>query len=528
MTIELAEKDVRGDIPQIINSMSKIRGEMIKERELSNEQKDEYLHMTYRLASGINAVSDDQMVERMQLVSDGLSRDLRLMKYDPMQDAYWKKKEGDFSNALDDLLITLVRDDFHNADAKHHVLQAVKYLSVEGTSFDEKEGVYDSILPFQGPVPLDKRDGFFKGLASKLFGARYRAKNLNDLTLKIDVTKQGYTPELLEMARERGYTTLRLEIGDNEYDEIKSDLRRHNFVHSRKRRLGEKMTAAMSGLVKWTKPLAYVALGALPQSLQERIDCSLPSFDEENAFYKSTITELVTGIVGSIGLSIYNQNGWPLLFMGLPMVADALLRLICADDPEEGRCGSMILKPFFYPLERHMNKKPDKIMTVDLPVRQIRASEQIPNPIDFYDSIARLKVTKKAESSLVWDNDNHHSFGKEFIDNVEKKKGPGTENIIINTGIDKASQSVSYNHSLVVDNLRKNSSLFCFHGAERYIVTSIGPDGGEDGFVKNTSQVLGGDGDSGEKLMQLANESSARYVHLQGYMNWEKVVDLEA
>src|SRR3989338_11521055 len=96
MTIELEEKDVRNDLPDVVNAMSKIRAETIKDRKLTDEQKDEYLHMSYRLASGIQAVADEPMTKRMQVVADRLNKNPTLLRYDPMQDGYWRKQERSF------------------------------------------------------------------------------------------------------------------------------------------------------------------------------------------------------------------------------------------------------------------------------------------------------------------------------------------------------------------------------------------------------------------------------------------------
>src|SRR3989344_1559420 len=292
MTIELEEKDVRNDLPDVVNAMSKMRAETIKDRSLTDQQKDEYLHMSYRLASGIQTVADELMTKRMQVVTNRLNKNPTLLKYDPMQDGYWRKKEGKFVEALDDLLIATVRDDFHSVDAKYHVLQAVKYLGVEDTSSKEREEIYDTILPFHGPVPLKTREGLLKKSFGRLLGSQYKLSNLEELALNIDATSDGFTDEFLAMARDRGYTTLRVEMTDKDFEKVKAQLKDMQVVGSGEIRPNQKLINFSNDLVRYTKPVSYLFLGALPQSLQNRLSRTLPNFHKGNAFTASCWTQI--------------------------------------------------------------------------------------------------------------------------------------------------------------------------------------------------------------------------------------------
>ena len=76
----------------------------------------------------------------------------------------------------------------------------------------------------------------------------------------------------------------------------------------------------------------------------------------------------------------------------------------------ENSVGSIFFKPFFYPLERFLDKRGEDILTVKIPVREIKASKYIPNPTGHYDKIAKLNVPEDIEESLIWKINNHHSF----------------------------------------------------------------------------------------------------------------------
>src|SRR3989338_9754321 len=201
VTLEINDDDVREDISKIIKSMSEIRAETVTSTGISNEKKDEYLHLAYRLASGIEGIADNGMFSKMQRITKILEKNNVLLKYDPMQDGYWRKREKEFVQTLDDLLFSVVKDDFETIETKHHVLQAVKYLAVEGSPFKEREEVYDTILPFHGPSKLENND-FGRKLLGKLFGNQYNVSSLEELTLYVDASQDGFTEDIIKLAEE--------------------------------------------------------------------------------------------------------------------------------------------------------------------------------------------------------------------------------------------------------------------------------------------------------------------------------------
>ncbi len=530
INIELEDKDVRNDLLEVVNAMSKMRAETIKDRKLTDEQKDEYLHMSYRLASGIKAIADEPMTKRMQTVADRLNKNPTLLKYDPMQDGYWRKQEGRFAEALDDLLIASVRDDFNSVDAKHHVLQAVKYLGVEDAELKEREKVYDTILPFHGPVPLETRENLLKKIFGRLLGNRYELSNLEGLALNIDAVTNGFTDEFIQMARDRGYTTLRIEMTDKELEKVKSQLKDMQVVDSRDIQLNPRLVNFVNGVVKYTKPLAYLILGAIPRSLQERVG-NISNYNVKTAFENSVILE---GIAGLFGVASGIVGGifvdpWYLVQITLPgalSLVDSFGRLVNSGPSNDHPVGSAFLKPIFYPLERYLDKKSRNTITVELPVRKIEASKQVPNPIAFYDAIGKMEVPEKAEKNLIWDDENHHQFGKSFMAYLEKHASAKPQGIEIATLIDKSNQAVVYNHELSVERYRKYFSLFCFNG-RRYLVTAIGANKRENNFVENTAEILSSNSDNQKKLESLGKKLDLRYVHLREYRNGQITSDME-
>ena len=66
VTLELEEADVQSDIIKVTDAMSRIRAEALHNEKLTDAQKDEYLHLTYRLASGIEGTADSKTVKKLE------------------------------------------------------------------------------------------------------------------------------------------------------------------------------------------------------------------------------------------------------------------------------------------------------------------------------------------------------------------------------------------------------------------------------------------------------------------------------
>ena len=63
LTVELNEQDVQQDLHKIISAMGLIRNEQLTKNGICDENKNEYLHLTYRLASAIGGLADIPLLE---------------------------------------------------------------------------------------------------------------------------------------------------------------------------------------------------------------------------------------------------------------------------------------------------------------------------------------------------------------------------------------------------------------------------------------------------------------------------------
>ena len=192
---ELEDKDVREDLGKVINAMSSIRNEAVKNQVVSPQQLDEYLNLSYRLASTIEALSPPEVIKRMQFLVENADKDQRLLEYDYLQENYWNKHNPQFTQTLDEVVIASLRDNFDNPESKAHVWQAVKILGVKGSDFDEKEKVYDTVKPFNGKVKGFRKESKLGRLLRKLTGYSYKIEADAELKLRgfSPLTVRNYT-----------------------------------------------------------------------------------------------------------------------------------------------------------------------------------------------------------------------------------------------------------------------------------------------------------------------------------------------
>ncbi len=534
MTIELGDKDVKEDVSEIMRAMQRIRAEGISEGKSSNEDKQEYLHLAYRLASGMRTVSDEWMLNQMKYVAERMNKNPALLRYDPIQDGIWKKKEKRFSVGLEGLLVGMARDDFHTFDAKHHVLQAIKYLGVEELPFEEKKKIMESILPFSG-VELPKSDGLVRKVLGKLFGFGYDLKSDDGLTLEIDVNNNGFVPELVDIAREKGYVALRVNVNSEEKEQIEEEYEGAHFVghfnrNSREQEGREVLKKIFNGVVKYTKPFSYVVLGALPESLQMKMHRTLPTFDAESAFKISIWTNGIASFTGAIGASLYAENGW-YLFSMVPLIVDSLARLGMGADSfgnYETPVGSVFVKPLAYPLEKILGEpreRQDREYMVEVPLRKTVEDAATVNPISFYEQVAKLKLSKKAESSLAHGLSNMYTYGIDFVKFVSNKLGTWPQGV--NESEHLNIQAVKFSQDVDINGFRKNCSLYCFKEGLRHISTVIGKREDVDRYSLEAGNIFSLEGELKDKIGVITKKFGPRYVHLREYRGGELVGDLE-
>ena len=550
VTIDLEERDVKEDMAKVVNAMSRIRAETIQDRNITDEKKDEYLHLSFRLASGIEAVADELMVQRMQAVAEAMNKNPALLNYDPIQDGYWKRESPRFVETLDDILISVVRDDFHSLDAKQHVLQAVKYLGLKDEPFNEREKVYGTILPFQKAVSPPK-DGFLKRASSFLLGRTSHVNAIDDLVLEVKGNTSDSLDEIVQRAKDMGYTSVQIGIPQGSEEELRKlypglqllgvddsdDVEGDESSESSKSSIGRKIVAR---LFKATIPISYPLAGLLPYSLNRRLvhymqpEFNISSNNQGGMYVAGLFSELGLGIWG--GVHIANKTGstaYGWLAGGL-IGADVISRFIMSmqgkrdEYNEEIIYSPLPMKLALWPLESILDDRdPANYVQAEIPLQKNPASREISNPLGFYDPIGKLEVPLEAETSLQWNLQNHHSFGKRFRDYVAAETKKNKHGLKIDKETDREHGSVIYDHQLPVGDYTKQSSLFCFAGGNRYVVTTVARGKAKDGILLSTSRILAQNVPLDDRIKQIGEQSDARYVHVIKYQGGKIVEDME-
>ena len=176
--IEIEEKDLQQDAAQIMETMSALRT-AAKQGKPKKSDEDEYLHLTYRLAS---ILENMDVTNDLQTIIAETNANPLLMQYDVQQDLMWRNRNPVFSKTLDTILVHVTRDRLRSIEDKHHIFQAVKYLGVADADNEERLKVYDTILA-RNNVPLPSSAGT---ALTKVFGSTYQIieDNGKELTLK--------------------------------------------------------------------------------------------------------------------------------------------------------------------------------------------------------------------------------------------------------------------------------------------------------------------------------------------------------
>lgn len=145
LVVKMNYANVHKNLVNIVESLDMIRNEAVNNLGATDEQKQEYLRLTGELASCVDAAVKENPVlkKHNEAISAMLNCNNILMRYDPMQEQFWDTQEPQLEDMLANAAIVLLKDDFANETQSYHVLQALKYLNVNGN----KEEVYDTILP---------------------------------------------------------------------------------------------------------------------------------------------------------------------------------------------------------------------------------------------------------------------------------------------------------------------------------------------------------------------------------------------
>jgi hypothetical protein len=229
LNIELEYEDIVKTSLQIFRYMNIVRNNSINNNKISNFEKDEYLHLTQRLASCIENIVDDKSIENIQSLANIVNDKEKLINYDTLQTKFWKKE----NNQFEDTLKTIVENIYSkNEELKkvnldyninpinlgmdnisYHLFQAIKYID----KCDEEENIrtktYNTILPHQKPIEMNKENQENKIETKDNLISRVKR------TIRIDNVKDELT-DLIEEAKEQGYTYLDVKLKQSELKEL--------------------------------------------------------------------------------------------------------------------------------------------------------------------------------------------------------------------------------------------------------------------------------------------------------------------
>ncbi len=226
LSLELNHNDVRMDIANNIATMDRIRAEAIAERSVSDAVKDEYLHLTYRVSSGLAALPDPWFGDRIKEIDEMLRREPALAGYDPLQDTRWAAQEPKFSDRLERVLISALSDRFGGTDEKHHLLQAIRYLGTKDQMPAERDVTLTSILPYRAPAAIESRKRrWYERVIDFAVAENHVVEIERDLTLRFkSVVSAGSIGDLVDFATRQGFLDVRMPIAASEYRQYKGQI----------------------------------------------------------------------------------------------------------------------------------------------------------------------------------------------------------------------------------------------------------------------------------------------------------------
>ena len=531
LTVELDEQDVKSDIVKIIDSMSKIRLESLKNSQLSDEQKDEYLHLTYRLTSGIAGLSDQKLIERMEYIIKSMEKDPRLLHYDYMQDNYWKRDNQKFNRTLDKVVISVLGDNLHTLEDKHHVLQAIKFLGVTESPFEEKERIYGTILPFNGRVKNPRKRNKLSDLIGKIFGYSYRIEEDTEFNIKVNDIDPEFLEDIIREVQDYGYKALETVMTKADFDRLKipnaqiTDAPNGNINNGSLQEIVRKS-------IRYTLPLSYPLLGSLSGSLQNKIE-EYTNFDDKKGFNAnhacstSCTVELVSGAIAFFsGLS---YNNYLLSCGGAYLVIESLQRLLRSYSPDRRCIGFLPLIIATSPFLLHYGTKDgignDK-KNINVKVKiQLNEREKIydktqddnANMFNYFANIARnIAAPENIENNLVWTTQNHNNYGKNFSSYLYKTVQDLSQRQDCQQVIDKKNQFYNLFTTKQIGDYTK-LTILAFSKEERYVLSLISAKQIQNPVI-TANEILASNKQTLEKAQELTERLGSEYTHLSRFV----------
>ena len=214
------------------------------------------------------------------------------------------------------------------------------------------------------------------------------------------------------------------------------------------------------------------------------------------------------------------------VYFGLQTIA----RLIIGNIKDNLCCGLHAKLPLL-PLELYLKKR-DKIrddnVIVSVKLGDSTVPEEIPNPAGFYDAVSQLNIPDEIEHNIAWSNENHHGFGKRFIEYAaEHANQKIPEALDIDIGVDKKNQAVVYNHNLRIGDYIKDCSLFCFEG-RRYAVTAITKYAGDNNIQGKIADIISSNIGERDKVEKIGKDLDLKYINIKLFEKTQLKQEYEA
>lgn len=528
MTIELGEQDLNNDFLSAIHSMGDIRHEQLTERKISDEDKNEYLHLAYRLASIIEGQIDKDLIKKMHGVVSKLNMNKALLSYDFLQDRFWREVEPDFTKKLDQTTIHLMGDEFQGLEDKHHIFNALKYLGSRDELLETRLAVYDTILPFNHNSTKNNKKLFeqqIKKTLKKVKGVEglvVRVKDINDLEHNLNV------------AGSLGFSHLRSVVNAKDYKQL---LENNDYLISV---IDKKFKEPLEKSQKKLKipKMFYPIIGMLPGGFQQKLEDKLgiENFDAVEATKSSGRAHYAAA--GALAFSSLvgwasEMNNWKWLAVGggYLFIQEVIRNTIEErntrnifnyEEPIGTPHGAVLGAPCY--LFKNPQKKNKLLIEINIPENkyQNRKHEKGKNYHPDIEKLALEIFSQEKEQNLIWSLDNHHTQGKYFEQELRSGKinlnGFGSERYLA-----KEIGALALYDVFESKPYKKVSALMAFPN-QRYVMTYINDNKNSCDF-QEMSRILSQDKPVKDKLQLVSNHIEPEYMHLSKFNGGEKTED---
>jgi hypothetical protein len=467
MQIEIDDNDVEKTYIDIIKSMNYIRNETIKNNKITNIDKEEYLHLTQRLASCLEEFIDEKTIDKMQKLVEQIDKKEELINYDFNQNKFWKKVNPNFVNTIDSIFndmfksdesqiqkqktnINIPTIDCEKEEIQYNVFQAIKYIGACDEEKNIKNSIYNTILPHQEPIKITEKTS--KEIKDFFANKKYKIVQKDNLVGKInksfnEIEKNNDLNTIMNDAKEMGYSYLDLSIpkeeflkfvdSNNELDIIALDKEEYIFSENSKK---------LKDFVKKTRYLSMPIIEAISKNLRDRFNCYIGTdldkylnddVKKNNALLISTSMETIFYFGCAVGTGVVGSPHMTDGLLSVPIIAASLLTTGCVS-LISNMCGlgSPTLKVLLSPLELAINA---------FGKNKTEVEEEKQRQIDYRDNVdVRINLNKILLSGMEIDLDINNTKKEFYIkyDNIGGIINLIGANIKEPTLIEKTSQEI--------------------------------------------------------------------------------------